>query len=140
MVFLVSFQVVEDLKDMDVSLTDKDRMRLMGRIDRMDVCETQEKVFVKIVDYKSGDKNFDLAAFYHGTQLQLVVYMNEAMRKIQEENPNKEVVRAAMLYYHMADPIVEGGSGISDEAINRKVREALRMKGIINSDEEILVF
>ncbi len=134
----VSFQVTEDLKDMDLSFTPKDKMRLTGRIDRMDICEKEDKVYVKIVDYKSGDKNFDLAAFYHGTQLQLVVYMKEALRRIEKENPEKEAVGAAMLYYHMADPLVDGSAGISDEAVNQKVREALRMKGIINSDGDIL--
>ena len=134
----VSFHVVEDLKDLDVSLSDRDKMRLSGRIDRMDTCEKDDKVFVKIVDYKSGDKNFDLAAFYHGTQLQLVVYMNEAMKRAKKLHPDKEVVSAAMLYYHVDDPVVEGTVKMSPEEINGKVREALRMKGVINSDGEIL--
>ena len=133
----VSFQVIEDLQDLDFTFTPKDRMRLMGRIDRMDICEKEDKVYVKIVDYKSGDKNFDLAAFYHGTQLQLVVYMKEALRRVEKENPTKEVVGAAMLYYHMADPLIDGSAGISEEAVNQKIREALRMKGIINSDGDI---
>lgn len=134
----VSFQVIEDLKDMDLSFTQKDRMRLSGRIDRMDLCEKEDKIYVKIVDYKSGDKNFDLAAFYHGTQLQLVVYMKEALNRVQKEHPGKEAIGAAMLYYHMEDPLVEGSAGISNEAVEQKVREALRMKGILNSDGEIL--
>ena len=134
----VSFHVVEDLKDLDVSLTDKDKMRLSGRIDRMDTCEKDDKVFVKIVDYKSGDKNFDLAAFYHGTQLQLVVYMNEALKRAGKLHPGKEAVSAAMLYYHVDDPIVEGQVKMSPEEVNGKVREALRMKGVINSDGDIL--
>ncbi len=134
----VSFHVVEDLKDLDVSLTDKDKMRLSGRIDRMDTCEKDDKVFVKIVDYKSGDKNFDLAAFYHGTQLQLVVYMNEALKRAEKLHPGKEAVSAAMLYYHVDDPVVEGTVKMSPEEINGKVREALRMKGVINSDGDIL--
>ncbi len=134
----VSFQVVEDLKDLDISLSDKDRMRLSGRIDRMDTCEKDDKVFVKIVDYKSGDKNFDLAAFYHGTQLQLVVYMNEALKRAAKLHPGKEAVSAAMLYYHVDDPVVEGTAKMSSEEVNGKVREALRMKGVINSDGDIL--
>ena len=134
----VSFHVVENLKDLDVSLSDKDKMRLSGRIDRMDTCEKDDKVFVKIVDYKSGDKNFDLAAFYHGTQLQLVVYMNEAMKRAGKLHPGKEAVSAAMLYYHVDDPVVEGTVKMSPEEVNGKVREALRMKGVINSDGDIL--
>ena len=134
----VSFHVVENLKDLDVSLSEKDKMRLSGRIDRMDTCEKDDKVFVKIVDYKSGDKNFDLAAFYHGTQLQLVVYMNEAMKRAEKLHPGKEAVSAAMLYYHVDDPVVEGTVKMSPEEVNSKVREALRMKGVINSDGDIL--
>ena len=134
----VSFHVVENLKDLDVSLSDKDKMRLSGRIDRMDTYEKDDKVFVKIVDYKSGDKNFDLAAFYHGTQLQLVVYMNEALKRAAKLHPGKEAVSAAMLYYHVDDPVVEGTVKMSPEEVNGKVREALRMKGVINSDGDIL--
>ena len=134
----VSFHMVEDLKNLDLSLSEKDKMRLVGRIDRMDTCEKDDKVFVKIVDYKSGDKSFDLAAFYHGTQLQLVVYMNEALKRAERLHPGKEAVSAAMLYYHVDDPVIEGNSKLSNEAINIKVREALRMKGIINRDGDIL--
>ncbi len=134
----VSFHVVENLNDLDVSLSDKDKMRLSGRIDRMDTCEKDDKVFVKIVDYKSGDKSFDLAAFYHGTQLQLVVYMNEALKRAEKLHPDKEAVSAAMLYYHVDDPVVEGTVKMSPEEVNGKVREALRMKGVINSDGDIL--
>ncbi len=134
----VSFHVVENLKDLDVSLSDKDKMRLSGRIDRMDTCEKDDRVFVKIVDYKSGDKSFDLAAFYHGTQLQLVVYMNEALKRAAKLHPGKEAVSAAMLYYHVDDPVVEGTVKMSPEEVNGKVREALRMKGVINSDGDIL--
>ena len=134
----VSFHVVENLHDMDVSLSAQDKMRLVGRIDRMDTCEKEDKVFVKIVDYKSGNKSFDLAAFYHGTQLQLVVYMNEALKRAETLHPGKQAVSAAMLYYHVDDPLVEGTSKMSPEMINGKVKEALRMKGIINTDGDIL--
>ena len=134
----VDFHVVENLKDLDVTLSEQDKMRLVGRIDRMDTCEKEDKVFVKIVDYKSGDKSFDLAAFYHGTQLQLVVYMNEALKHAKALHPGKEPVSAAMLYYHVDDPIVEGEEKMSPDMINAKVRETLRMKGIINTDGDIL--
>jgi ATP-dependent helicase/DNAse subunit B len=43
----VSFHVVENLKDLDVSLSDKDKMRLSGRIDRMDTCEKDDRAMPK---------------------------------------------------------------------------------------------
>lgn len=45
----------------------------------MDTCETDDKVYVKIIDYKSGNTTFSLLNLYHGLQLQLVVYMNAAL-------------------------------------------------------------
>ena len=34
-----------------------------GKIDRIDTCETEDSVYVKILDYKTGTKTFDMAAF-----------------------------------------------------------------------------
>ena len=55
------------------------KIRLRGRIDRVDTYETDDKVYVKIIDYKSGNTTFSLLNFYYGLQLQLVVYMNAAL-------------------------------------------------------------
>ena len=130
----VSFSVQENLDELNVSLNEPEKMKLKGRIDRVDTYEDDEHVYVKVVDYKSGDNNFSLAAFYYGLQLQLVVYLNEAMKKTEQKYPNKEVVPAAMLYYHMADPIVDAGEEMSEEAINQAIRQKLRMNGLVNGD------
>ena len=34
-------------------------VNLRGRIDRMDVFEDEDKIYVKIMDYKSGSTSFD---------------------------------------------------------------------------------
>ena len=44
-----------------------------GKIDRIDTCVDGDKVYVKVVDYKTGKKAFDVTALYHGLQLQLMV-------------------------------------------------------------------
>ena len=62
-----------------------------GRIDRLDVLKEDKKVYVKIIDYKSGNTTFDLVGIYHGLQLQLVVYMDAAM---EAEKKNILIVRS----------------------------------------------
>ena len=59
-------------------LSEDERMRLQGRIDRIDVCRKDGKVYVRVVDYKSGSTRFDLTSIYYGLQLQLAVYLNAA--------------------------------------------------------------
>ena len=50
-----------------------------GKIDRIDICEDDEGVYVKVTDYKTGMKSFDITALYHGLQMQLPVYLNAAL-------------------------------------------------------------
>lgn len=78
--FEVSFSAADNLKAMKIALSSQEALHLRGRIDRMDVCEDGEKVYVKIIDYKSGSTSFDLLALYYGLQLQLVVYMDAGDR------------------------------------------------------------
>ncbi len=134
--FEMSFSVLEDLDALNIALNEQEKMRLRGRIDRVDICEAEDKVYVKVIDYKSGDRKFDLAALYYGLQLQLVVYMNAAVEMEQKKHPDKEVVPAAMLYYHIADPMVEDGADLTPEQINEKLLQELKMTGIVNQNDE----
>lgn len=134
--FEVSFSMTEDLDPLNIALNEQERMRLQGRIDRVDTCEAEDKVYVKVIDYKSGSRRFDLAALYYGLQLQLVVYMNAAMEMEQRKHPDKKVVPAAMLYYHINDPMVEDGDNMTPEQINAKLLQELKMTGIVNENDE----
>lgn len=134
----VSFQFAEDLDSIRIKLSDDERMRLKGRIDRIDTAEDDEHVYVKVIDYKSGNKQFDLAALYYGLQLQLVVYMNAAMELTAKEHPDKKVVPAAMLYYHVEDPTVESPVELTEEEIQEQILEKLRMNGVVNSEPDIV--
>lgn len=134
--FEMSFSVLEDLDALNIALSDGERMRLRGRIDRIDTCETEDTVYVKVIDYKSGSRKFDLAALYYGLQLQLVVYMNAAVEAEQKKHPDKSIVPAAMLYYHVADPMVEDGENLTPEQINEKILQELKMTGIVNENDE----
>ena len=118
--FEMSFSMIEDLDALNIALNEQDKMRLRGRIDRVDTCEAEDKVYVKVIDYKSGTRKFDLAALYYGLQLQLVVYMNAAVEMEQKRHPDKKIVPAAMLYYHIDDPMVEDGDTLTPEQINDK--------------------
>lgn len=134
----ISFNRIQDAEAVDVRISEEEALRLHGRIDRVDIAQDDENVYVKIIDYKSGDKHFDLAAVYYGLQLQLVVYMNAALEMEAKKNPDKNIIPAALLYYHVEDPMVEGKQGMSPEEINELIRKELRMNGVVNSSEDVI--
>lgn len=132
--FEVSFDSGSFLDSMCLSLSEDDRMYLMGKIDRIDLYREAGRLLVRIVDYKSGGTSFDLEEFYYGLQLQLILYMKAAMEMEQREYPDAAVEPAAMLYYQMKDPLVEKRDGQDLEADRLK---ELKMNGLVSAEEQV---
>lgn len=136
--FEVSFSAADNLKAMKIPLSEAEALHLKGRIDRMDLCEDEEHIYVKIIDYKSGGTSFDLTALYYGLQLQLVVYMDAALEMEERRNPDKTVIPAGIFYYNISDPVIEREGDMSPEAIDRRILKELRMNGLVNSELEVI--
>ena len=121
---------------MDVELGELGRMKLRGKIDRVDICEDDEHVYVKIIDYKTGAKAFDLGELCYGLQMQLVLYMNAVVEMEQKKYADKQVIPAGIFYYQMKDPIVDK---VSDrEKLEAQILKELRPDGVVCASEEIL--
>lgn len=136
--FEMSFSRVENLDAVNITLSEEEKMKLRGRIDRLDTCEDEDHIYVKVIDYKSGNKKLDLAAVYYGLQLQLIVYMNVAAEMMKKSHPDKEVVPAALLYYHVNDPMIKSEEELSPEQVNDQLLKELRMNGLVNDSEEVI--
>nr|MCR5001767.1 PD-(D/E)XK nuclease family protein [Lachnospiraceae bacterium] len=125
----------------ELDFTTGDEIRLIGRVDRMDVYTGNGNTYIKIIDYKSGSRKFDLAAVYVGLDLQLVVYLNAGMELVSKRYEGSKVIPAGIFYYHIDDPVIEdnnAGSGDEDTAaINKKIMDSFRMTGLVNSDETV---
>ncbi|NLY49243.1 MAG: helicase-exonuclease AddAB subunit AddB [Clostridiales bacterium] len=113
-------------------MPDKD-LSLSGRIDRMDLYETKDKIYVRVVDYKSGKTTLDIQSIYYGLQQQLAIYLSAAIDYLRKKHKDKEIIPAGILYYHIDDPIV-GKSDLADEEIYK----SLRMNGLVNGDKEVI--
>lgn len=109
-----------------------------GKIDRVDLCKDKDKVYVKVLDYKTGSKAFDVVALYHGLQLQLMVYMDAAVKMTQKHYPDSEVIPAGVFYYRLNDPLVEKKVVGEEEEIWQKVLKELKVDGVMNLKDETL--
>lgn len=136
--FEVSFAEAGNLESVNVRFGKNGRIRLQGRIDRVDTADTSDCVYVKIVDYKSGNTKFDPVSLYYGLQLQLVVYLNAALEMERRLHADKKVVPAGIFYYHLDDPVLDKAAEDSPEKIQEKLLKKLRPDGILNGDMTVL--
>lgn len=132
----ISFSFAENLEAVNFTLDEQEKMRLLGRIDRIDTHKTDHAVYVKVVDYKSGDQDFKLLSFYHGLQLQLVVYLNSAMEIMKQKYPDRQIMPGGMYYYHLDDPMIEGDAAKTDAEIREEIFKKLKLKGIAGENED----
>ena len=114
-----------------------DKVRLIGTVDRYDIYDDEDVRALRIIDYKSGMKSFDLTEVYYGLSLQLVVYL-ESIAKIESARyPEKRVIKAGMFYYHMQDPILEDEVQDALDAENKLISQ-LKLEGLANADTQVL--
>lgn len=134
--FEVSFQMNEDLKSVHFDFDHGAKMHLKGRIDRLDTYEDADKIYVKVIDYKSGSTTFDLVGVYYGLQLQLVLYMNAAVELMGKSG--KEVQPAGIFYYNVKDPVEEWKDGETEENLQERILKDLKVNGLIQDNAEII--
>ena len=106
---------------------------LRGRIDRLDIYETEDKVYVRVIDYKSGVTAFDFQSIYYGLQQQLAIYLSAALDFLSRKYKSKEIVPAGIFYYHIDDPIVA-----KSEQAEEEIYKSLKMNGLVNENKEII--
>ena len=111
---------------------------LHGRIDRMDTYQEEDKVYVRIMDYKSGTASFDLTALYNGLQLQLAVYLNAAVALEKKDHAGKTIVPAGVFYFPMKDPMISREEQLSETGIEDALYQELALEGLCNADPQII--
>lgn len=144
--FEVSLSEIASAKDLSFQLSNGDVMRFTGRIDRIDIMKADGKVYVKIIDYKSGTKKLSAPEVYAGLQIQLLVYMDAALAG-EAKNYQEESVPAAAYLYHVLDPVIEESEGMDndkeDDRDNAQILEStlkeVARDGLANSDEKVLL-
>ncbi len=112
--------------------------RVHGFIDRVDIAESDDKAYIRIIDYKSGRQTFDLAKIAAGLNLQLVTYAAAAVSLYKErgfsprQGSFEDVRIGGMLYNKIKDDIVKGEDVNSAAAERDKNR---KLSGIVFADE-----
>lgn len=110
---------------------------LRGFIDRMDTWVNGETTYYRVVDYKTGKKDFDYCDVFNGVGLQMLLYMF-ALRSSGEEALGMHPVAAGVQYFPARAPYLSSDGSLSDiEAEKLRGKEWMR-KGLLLQDESVL--
>ena len=111
---------------------------ITGTIDRVDLYETRDRTYVRVVDYKTGRKEFDYTDILNGAGLQMLVYLF-ALREFGGEYLNLgQLEPAGVLYlparkeYPLTEPMPE------DVVVAKEHQEKRKRKGLIRCEEHLL--
>ena len=133
----IEFGKSPEFPPITMELSSGEKINLTGRIDRVDEMVTDEGTYLRIIDYKSGPKNFKLAEVYYGLQLQLLVYLDAILSNWKKyENSNN--IPGAILYFKLDDPIVTAEGETSEEVIEKEIMKKLKMQGLLLKDAKII--
>ena len=139
--FELTFGEDSELEGPVYELDDGGAICLKGIIDRLDTYEASDgMVYLKIIDYKTGNTNLDLTKVYYGLQLQLLTYMLVAK---QSYPVDKEKVAAAALYYHIKDPVMDYENAVTghieeNDAYQKVVNDTFKQNGVVLADDIVI--
>ncbi|CDG36536.1 ATP-dependent helicase/deoxyribonuclease subunit B [Acetivibrio thermocellus BC1] len=120
-----------------IELDSGEKIHLTGRIDRVDALKTEDGTYLRIVDYKSGGKDFKLSDVFYGLQIQLITYL-DALWESGEADENNPVLPGGVLYFKIDDPIIRGNGRMTEEEIEKAIMKQLRMKGLLLADVKLI--
>lgn len=126
----------KDLEPYKIVSENGTKIGVYGKVDRVDVKKTDDKTYVRVIDYKSGTKTFKEQELDYGINLQMLLYLFSIWEN-GEQRYGKDIVPSGVLYMPAKRPDVKiNGSEASGDLSTQKQKE-LRMKGFVLSDEQL---
>ena len=110
-----------------------DTVLLSGKVDRIDLWEIGGAKYVRVVDYKSGKKEFSYADVENGFGIQLLIYLFALLAEDPDMRP------AGVLYKPVGKRRVGLKPGMRREDIDNEIRKAERCKGIVLDNDGVIL-
>lgn len=113
-------------------------MQIVGRIDRVDKAEVDDRLMLRIVDYKSSTRDLSLTDVYYGLALQMLTYLDVVVAN-SEKWLGKKANPAGILYFHVHNPFLSLTEKMSETEIEDQLFKSFKMKGLLLADRATLL-
>lgn len=110
---------------------------LLGFIDRMDTWLHNGNTYYRVVDYKTGKKDFDYCDVFNGVGLQMLLYLF-ALRNSGEESLGDRPVPAGVQYFPARAPFITADGKLDEEEAEKARQKEWKRRGLLLHDEEVL--
>ncbi len=120
---------------------------LSGKIDRLDGYIQEDTLYVKVADYKTGQKSFHLSDLLYGVNMQMFIYLlmarwgQDAVLEAADLRLGSRADRmemAGVLYIPARTPFVQGEYDMEEEQSQKKLRKELRRIGIVLDEPAVM--
>lgn len=130
---------------LEFTLKDGSVVTLRGIADRVDTYKKDGNVYIRIVDYKTGSKEFSFDELKEGLNTQLLIYLF-SICKSQNENTKSELgcldggelIPAGIQYLSSNAPTVSVEKFCEGDEIEKLIQNEFSRSGLLSSDPEIL--
>ena len=129
----ISFGEGQGFPPIAIDIDSERKLLITGTIDRVDVFyKNDTEQYVKILDYKSGQKNFSLLEVYYGLQLQLLLYLDAYLEK------HPEGQAGGIFYFHITNPYVSYKVGMDEAQIEAATLKQFKLSGMALNDLAVI--
>ena len=112
-------------------------LSVSGKVDRVDGWLHDGKLYLRVVDYKTGKKSFDLTDIRYGLGIQMLLYLFTLEREGQAHF-GYPIVPCGVLYQPARSVILRQDRNISDEKLKAALESELRRTGLVLGEPEVL--
>lgn len=111
--------------------------QIEGRVDRADVWQNGDKLYVRVIDYKTGKTKFDVTKIINGLGLQMLLYLF-ALRQTGERLCGQRPEAAGVLYFPAKEETVKLDNALDREELEKQRRKNKKRSGIVLNSYEVL--
>jgi ATP-dependent helicase/nuclease subunit B len=135
----------EGIKALEFKLKDGSTVSLRGIADRVDTYKKDDKIYIRVVDYKTGSKEFSFDDLKEGLNTQLLIYLfsicksnDQSSKDIFGLNENDTFVPAGIQYLSSNAPVISIDSFCEKDMVDKMIQGEFSRSGILTDDPEIL--